>query len=379
MAVAWSKDKVGRANGDVTIRDPVVLTATLPRFLLNGDHSSAIISKSTMSKVRRAIIASACRRPVRYPRRVACRSCSCAPSSAAPPPYHSRRPLPAAPRSRSRSRDRAATQLERNYTLVARAATQTLTRRTVRPIARGESVTLTRRYVCRLRAGNRQRRAVDRSVDRARCGDPAQGARPLSVRLFRADHEPRDAAPLRQRTGDRSASGAGQRHRPAHQGRDRTADGAAGLQRLVRPVVGRRRRRVARRLRHRFPDAGTRKEFRGARWRFQARARSAAKFCRQCAGPEQGWRQRSCLCALRARTQWRRADRRPALCGGYQARRHRDADCEGANRALRSACSAIGCAPSGFMPLPSRPSCRRRATNMAAPTMARCCAMRRQS
>ncbi|HEY4746147.1 MAG TPA: alpha-2-macroglobulin family protein, partial [Steroidobacteraceae bacterium] len=36
MAVAWSKDKVGRAAGDVTIRDPVVLTATLPRFLLNG-------------------------------------------------------------------------------------------------------------------------------------------------------------------------------------------------------------------------------------------------------------------------------------------------------------------------------------------------------
>src|SRR5262249_51159753 len=34
MAVAWSKDKVGRAAGDVTIRDPVGLTATLPRFLL---------------------------------------------------------------------------------------------------------------------------------------------------------------------------------------------------------------------------------------------------------------------------------------------------------------------------------------------------------
>src|SRR4029077_16101320 len=40
MAVAWSKDKVGRAVGDVTVRDPVVLTATLPRFLLTGDKSS---------------------------------------------------------------------------------------------------------------------------------------------------------------------------------------------------------------------------------------------------------------------------------------------------------------------------------------------------
>ena len=37
MAVAWSKDKVGKASGDVVVRDPVVLTATLPRFLRTGD------------------------------------------------------------------------------------------------------------------------------------------------------------------------------------------------------------------------------------------------------------------------------------------------------------------------------------------------------
>ena len=40
MAVAWSATKLGRANVDVTVRDPVVLTATLPRFLLNGDHGT---------------------------------------------------------------------------------------------------------------------------------------------------------------------------------------------------------------------------------------------------------------------------------------------------------------------------------------------------
>jgi uncharacterized protein YfaS (alpha-2-macroglobulin family) len=40
MAVAWTATKVGRANTDVTVRDPVVLTATLPRFLLSGDHST---------------------------------------------------------------------------------------------------------------------------------------------------------------------------------------------------------------------------------------------------------------------------------------------------------------------------------------------------
>jgi uncharacterized protein YfaS (alpha-2-macroglobulin family) len=38
MAVGWSKNKVGKAVGDVVVRDPVVLTATLPRFLRNGDR-----------------------------------------------------------------------------------------------------------------------------------------------------------------------------------------------------------------------------------------------------------------------------------------------------------------------------------------------------
>src|SRR5205807_5647982 len=40
MAVAWNSTKLGRATADVTVRDPVVLTATLPRFLLNGDHGT---------------------------------------------------------------------------------------------------------------------------------------------------------------------------------------------------------------------------------------------------------------------------------------------------------------------------------------------------
>jgi alpha-2-macroglobulin len=40
MAVAWTATKLGRANTDVTVRDPVVLTATLPRFLLNGDRGT---------------------------------------------------------------------------------------------------------------------------------------------------------------------------------------------------------------------------------------------------------------------------------------------------------------------------------------------------
>ena len=39
MAIAWSKTKVGSAEATVIVRDPVVVTATLPRFLDLGDHS----------------------------------------------------------------------------------------------------------------------------------------------------------------------------------------------------------------------------------------------------------------------------------------------------------------------------------------------------
>ncbi|HVP98612.1 MAG TPA: alpha-2-macroglobulin family protein, partial [Roseiarcus sp.] len=38
-AVAWSKDKVGSSEADVVVRDPVVVSATLPRFLNVGDRS----------------------------------------------------------------------------------------------------------------------------------------------------------------------------------------------------------------------------------------------------------------------------------------------------------------------------------------------------
>lgn len=39
MAIAWSKDKLGHAEQDVMIADPVVVTAAWPRFLAPGDRS----------------------------------------------------------------------------------------------------------------------------------------------------------------------------------------------------------------------------------------------------------------------------------------------------------------------------------------------------
>jgi uncharacterized protein YfaS (alpha-2-macroglobulin family) len=43
MAMAWSKDGVGHAAKDVFVRDPVVVTASIPRFLAVGDSSRLLV------------------------------------------------------------------------------------------------------------------------------------------------------------------------------------------------------------------------------------------------------------------------------------------------------------------------------------------------
>ena len=43
MAVAWSKTGVGQASADVLVRDPVVVTASVPRFLSPGDQSRLLL------------------------------------------------------------------------------------------------------------------------------------------------------------------------------------------------------------------------------------------------------------------------------------------------------------------------------------------------
>ena len=43
MAVAWSKRGVGQASADVLVRDPVVVTASLPRFMQPGDESRLLL------------------------------------------------------------------------------------------------------------------------------------------------------------------------------------------------------------------------------------------------------------------------------------------------------------------------------------------------
>ena len=43
MAVAWTREAVGQAEQDMFVRDPVVVTATVPRFLAPGDQSRILL------------------------------------------------------------------------------------------------------------------------------------------------------------------------------------------------------------------------------------------------------------------------------------------------------------------------------------------------
>ncbi len=142
MAVAWSKDKVGRAVGDVTIRDPVVLTATLPRFLRNGDRGTMHLDFDNVEgeagdyrvEVRSDgvnVVGDAAPQTLRLEAK-----------------KHSTATLPlAAPAAglsnvTVRVSGPAGFTLERSYALAVKPATQILARRTVQPIAKGDSLTL---------------------------------------------------------------------------------------------------------------------------------------------------------------------------------------------------------------------------------------------
>jgi uncharacterized protein YfaS (alpha-2-macroglobulin family) len=142
MAIAWSKDKVGRAAGDVTIRDPVVLTATLPRFLLNGDRGTMHLDLDNVAgrtgdyrlEVRSEgvdVVGNAPPRTLKVNAKQ--RSSTTVPLSA-----------PAAGNAAVivRVSGPGGFVLERSYQLPVRPATQILARRTVKPLAKGESLTL---------------------------------------------------------------------------------------------------------------------------------------------------------------------------------------------------------------------------------------------
>ena len=140
MAVAWSKDKVGHSTTDVVVRDPVVLSATLPRFLLPGDHSSLHLDLDNVEGAAgdytvavtgaAALSASATQKLSLRTKQRGSLTVPLVATAAGNGEVHVSvsGPLGFA--------------LERSYTLAVRPPAQILARRTVRPIAKGGSITL---------------------------------------------------------------------------------------------------------------------------------------------------------------------------------------------------------------------------------------------
>jgi uncharacterized protein YfaS (alpha-2-macroglobulin family) len=144
MAVAWTKEKVGKAAGDVVVRDPVVLTATLPRFLRTGDRGAVQLEldnvEGAAGDYNLAVATDGAAQldgnqpqtlklPAKQRDRV---SIPVTASGAGPSTVTVKVSGP----------DNFA--IERSYTLDVRPATQILTRRTVRALAKGETLTLSK-------------------------------------------------------------------------------------------------------------------------------------------------------------------------------------------------------------------------------------------
>jgi len=143
MAVAWTSTKLGRATTDVTVRDPVVLTATLPRFLLHGDRGSMSLDLDNVEGA-----------PGDYAIHVK----TSGPVKVTGDPSTTLKLTAKQRTSISLALDAGGTgtanldvdingpnglTLARHYAIDVKAATQILARRSIRTLAKGESLTLT--------------------------------------------------------------------------------------------------------------------------------------------------------------------------------------------------------------------------------------------
>src|SRR5262249_36083997 len=153
MAVAWSKDKVGHAAGDVIVRDPVVLTATLPRFLLTGDRGTLRLDIDNVEgsagdyRVEVAAegplaVGAGASQIVRLAAKT--RSGISLPLSAT---------AAGTGAVSVRINGPGNFDLARTYALTVKPATQVLARRTVRTLAKGESITLSNDLIADLVPG----------------------------------------------------------------------------------------------------------------------------------------------------------------------------------------------------------------------------------
>ena len=142
MAVAFSADRVGKASGDVVVRDPVVATATLPRFLRIGDTSSFHLSLDNVEGAAGSYTVSVNAEGAASPSGDTTRTVTLNRGQ------RSGLSIPLTAKQAGMTTLHLAVNgpdgftLARDYALETRPATTTLTRRTVRPLPKGESLTV---------------------------------------------------------------------------------------------------------------------------------------------------------------------------------------------------------------------------------------------
>ena len=202
--------RVGSASADVIVRDPVVVTGTLPRFLSVGDlsrfhmqvdnvegpagdytldvdvHGPVVLPADALRKTFR--LDAGAKTPVTIPVTAAGPGLAVVDVKLTGPEHRGLAELPRRASS---------------------PAPPALVRRTVRPLEAGASLTVSQRPPGRHPARHRRGVGLGIAARRARRAGAAAGARPLSLWLLRADRQPGAAAALRQQA--RGDGGAGAR------------------------------------------------------------------------------------------------------------------------------------------------------------------------
>ena len=243
MAVAWSKDKVGKASGDVIVRDPVVLTATLPRFLRTGDKGAVQLELDNVEGAAGdymiAFVADGAARLEGDKPQVL--KLAAKQRDRISVPVGASGSGPSTVTVKVSGPDNFA--LERSYPLDVRPATQILTRRSVRTLAKGETLTVSKDLFADFVPGTGRAGlsvAVSTSLDAATLLNaldryPFGCSEQITSRAMAMLYVNELAAQARLATR--------RRNRAAHQGRHSAPAGAAGLQ-MGRSVCGRSAARI---------------------------------------------------------------------------------------------------------------------------------------
>ena len=277
MAVAWSQ---GQGRPRLRRRDRARCRSCSPRPC-RASCSPAIKARSasisTMSKARPASTRSASRPTVRSRSGRRSRRSASPASSAPASACRSARPPSASAMWRSASAGRTASPCSAATRSAAKPATQVLTRRTVRPIAKGESISLSSDLFADLVPGTGN---VQLSVGPSTALDVAALLKALDRYPFGCSEQTTSRALPLLYVNELAAESQlsldvaiDQRIRDAierllsRQG----SNGSFGL------WGAGRRRRLARRLRDRLPDAGARAQLRRAGRRVPPRARQSAQ------------------------------------------------------------------------------------------------------